>query len=283
MNGLAWVLPVLRRRLLVASEGGGHGLPHLAWLAPVLARAGLSLPCGHADSLTLLAPSDSAVLSAGWRPDEVSDTELNAWLLRHLTLEDVGRAQALPMLDGQWLHRQADGDGWRDAGGGAVQRHGAATRVDGLRVIAIDRVLPPLTATLRGRLAASPGLGRFSDALEATGLSALLDCAGPFTLFAPSDRALSRAAVRLGCGPALWADRAGLTQLLSRHIVSGRWPSQALPWGGRLRAVSGEQLAFNALGQVRSGDLWLPLAAGRDELCRNGVLHRLDEALLPGD
>lgn len=282
MQGLAWLLPVMRRCLLVAG-GGGRGLPQVGWLAAVLERTGLALPAGCAGRVTLLAPSDAAMASAGWSPDDASDAELHAWLLRHLTLEDAGRAPALPMLDGQWLHRQADGDGWRDAAGAAVQPCGAAGHVDGLQVIVIDRVLPPLTASLRERLAASPEHGCLDSALAATGLSALLDCAGPFTLFAPSDRALDRAAAHLGSGQALWADRAALTELLSRHVVSGRWLSQDLARQGRLRAVSGEHLVFNGLGQLRSGDLWLPLAPGSDAACRNGVLHRLDAALMPGD
>lgn len=280
MDWLAWVLPMMRKGLLASGGVGGEDRPGLGWLETALDRAGLVLPPGSAAGLTLMAPSDAAVAAAGWRPEQAGDAELQAWLLRHLTLDDPAQAPVLAMLDGQLLHRE--GGGWRDGAGQAVLARGRVAQRGGLRLQVIDRVLPPLTASLRDGLRAAPGLHRFCDALDATGLSALLDCAGPFTVFAPSERGLMRAAARLGLGgAALWSDRAALTELLLRHVVSGRWASHSLPWGGGLRALSGERLVLSPFGELISGDLGLPLAPGSDQGCRNGVLHRIDEVLLP--
>lgn len=282
MAWLQWITPRVRMGLL-ASDGGGGAQPSAAWLQAALSAAGLQAPAGVCSGLTLLAPTDDALRQADVELPQHDRAALQAWLLRHLTLDDVRTAPVLAMLDGQLLHREsAAGMAWLDAAGQRLRLLGAPTLRQGIQVQAADRVLQPLHATLWDRIQGAPGLHRLTEALGSTGLSAWLGCEGPFTVFAPSDAGLERAAARLGMNPAaLWSDRDALTALLSRHLVAGRWPSHLMPWGTSLRTLSGETLACNAFGRLVSGDLRLPLAPGSDRSCRNGVLHRLDEVLLP--
>lgn len=273
--------PAAPRHLLAPGAGGPLPTPSAQWLAPVLAAAHLSSPSPDG-GLTLLAPSDDALAEAGLVPATLAPAELQRWLLRHLTLDDVGGGGSVQMLDGQLLLRDGAAPQWRDGAGRAVRPLGRPRLRAGIAVQLVDRALGPVTDSLRARIAAEPGLAGFAAALAHTGLDGLLDCSGPFTVLAPSDRGLARAAARLGRSPAsLWADRDRLTDLLLHHLLPGRWSSSALPWNGALRTLAGERLHFSALGLLRSGDLLLPLAPGSDRCASNGVLHRLDEALLP--
>ncbi len=134
------------------------------------------------------------------------------------------------------------------------------------------------------RVAADPALARLADGLERCGLHTLLDGEQAFTLFAPANAGLDRAAARLGLGAGqLWRQPEALRPLLLHHVADGAWPSGRLPWPGELPSLAGRPLRLTALGLLRSGDLALALAAGSDQPCRNGVLHRLPEALLPPD
>lgn len=256
--------------------------PSLQWLDDAVRHAGLATLLQAPLGTTLLAPTDAALDAVGFRPDAVAPEVLQRWLLGHLTLATPQDDGLLPLLNGSLLRRAEPGPGWVDADGQPVRLLGRPQMRHQLRVQAIDRPLASATQTLWQRVAADPGLGRLAAALERCGLHELLGCGGPFTLFAPTDAGLERAAARLGVSPAaLWSDADRLRALLLNHIVPGRWTSSELPWPGRLRTLGDGELHLEALGLLRSGDLSLPLARGSDQPCSNGLLHRLPEALLP--
>jgi len=290
---LNWIrelaLPSLPHLMPRGSGGGASVAATAAGAAPTLdwlAAAGAPLQAlVHGPSrVTLLAPTDGALRQAGVSPQHLPSADLQQWLLRHLSVVDDPAASVLPMLDGSLLRRDG-ADGWRDASGRRVAELRAEAGPGRLRLLWVDRVLQPASASLWQQIAAEPGLARFADALERTGLAPLLGCAGPFTVFAPSDAGLDRAAARLGLSRrALWSDPAQLGSLLRQHVVPGRWASLELPWGGQLRSWAEAPLRLTPLGQVCACACTVqPLAAGSDQPCSNGVLHRVDDALLPTD
>lgn len=280
MDWLRLLNPISPRHL-IANGSAGAAVAAAPWLEQVLAK--LAWQRGEtACALTLLAPTTQALQAAQTEGPPLAEAALQRWLLRHLTLDDAASLGTLHMLDGQLLRRDDAGPQWRDAQGLAVRPLGRPQRRAGVTVQAVDRVLAPAPSTLWERLNAEPGLQRFAAALAHTGMDVWLRCNGPFTVLAPSDTAMDRAAARLGLGTAsLWADRDRLGQLLSHHLLPGLWPSRALPWGDSLRTLSGGALHLSTLGLLASGDLRLPLAPLSDLSCRNGVLHRVGEALLP--
>lgn len=256
--------------------------PSCRWLEAALGHAALGALLRAPSGLTLLAPTDAALEAAGVHPVELSPEALQRWLLGHLTLASPQDDGLLPLFDGSLLRRAERGSGWVDAEGRPVRLLGRAALRRNLRVQPIDRPLAAASQTVWQRVTADPALARLADVLEGCGLHHLLGCGGPFTLFAPTDAALDRAAARLGLRPAaLWQDTGRLRALLLGHIVPGRWASSELPWRGRLRTLGDGDLGLEALGLLRSGDLSLPLARGSDQPCSNGLLHRVSEALLP--
>lgn len=268
--------PIASPALRLAGGTLAHdGLP---WLRGALARIGLC-PGGRGGPahLSLLAPTSAALQREGMHPGQMSQDALGLWLLRHLTLAPLDDgASPLQMLDGTLLRPAGRAGQWLDAQGQTVRSLGPrrpARRQHGLAVQPIDRVLAPASPTLWERIASQPGLQRFATALQDTGVAAWLRSAGPFTVFAPAD----------DTAPPAHLSRAELADWLSHHVLPGRWPSAALPWGGQLRMASGRSLDFSPLGLVGLGGQAQAqaLGPGSDQPCRNGLLHRLDGAPFP--
>ena len=277
--------------LLPHGQGAGRplasslvGSQKADWLGPVLAGTQLQHLAGSPAPVTLFAPTDAALQRAGVSPQALPSQAMERWLMRHLTMLDSPGAAVLRMLDGSLLRRDAGG-GWLDASGERVSKLGSAPAPGSLRVVLVDRPLEPASASLAQQIAAEPGLACFAEAMDRTGLAPVLGCSGPFTVFAPSNAGLDRAAARLGLRrQALWADPVRLGELVRQHIVPGRWCSADLPWGDGLCTWAATPLQLTPLGQLRAGGCSVQaLADGSDQPCHNGVLHRLHDALLPAD
>jgi uncharacterized surface protein with fasciclin (FAS1) repeats len=133
------------------------------------------------------------------------------------------------------------------------------------------------------------------EVLKSQGLSDVLSGSGPFTVFAPNDKAFNDAAAKLGTSiavltTALAAEPALLTDMLRYHVVSGDYPnSKLLSLNGQLlKTLSGESFTVNVEGTTISFtdgfDQRLD-EVGNEIIASNGVIHVLDgvlEGALPG-
>ena len=124
--------------------------------------------------------------------------------------------------------------------------------------------------------------GRFATlgrAIEAAGLSATLSEAGPFTLFAPTDKAFDK--MPTAELDALLADKARLHQLLSYHVVPSkvRAPRNRLP--ASVTTLDGKELEIAVVpedGGYRIGEARIVKTNMR---ASNGVIHAIDTVLTP--
>jgi hypothetical protein len=115
-------------------------------------------------------------------------------------------------------------------------------------------------------------------ALDAAGLTDTLRGPGPFTVFAPTDAAFAK--IPPATLEALLADPQGqLTQILLYHVVSGQVLSTDLSNGQTAPTLQGATVAFTISGSSVKVNNANVITA--DVLASNGVIHVIDEVLLP--
>lgn len=117
-------------------------------------------------------------------------------------------------------------------------------------------------------------------ALQATGMSASLKGEGPFTVFAPTDAAFSNLAAGTLDSLLKPASRERLAWILSCHLVEGRIDFQRLSGLSTVKTVDGELVrVFTAGAEVKVDGA---LVTHPDVECSNGVIHVVDQVILPG-
>jgi uncharacterized surface protein with fasciclin (FAS1) repeats len=127
-------------------------------------------------------------------------------------------------------------------------------------------------------------LTTFVAAIKAAGLADTLEENDPLTVFAPTNAAFEK--LSSGIVDKLMApDRRGLlAQILTYHIVAGRFETKDLADGAKLKTVQGEELT------VRSADGKIMIIDANDQVSTiavsdidetNGVIHMVDTVLIP--
>lgn len=114
-------------------------------------------------------------------------------------------------------------------------------------------------------------------AVEAAGLVDVLKGEGPFTVFAPTEEAF--AALPEGVLDGLLANTMALTEVLTYHVVSGKY-------------MAADVVALSSLTTLQGGDLVIDTTDGvkidganvvqTDIECSNGVIHVIDAVMIPG-
>jgi len=120
-------------------------------------------------------------------------------------------------------------------------------------------------------LAVAKRTGEFTTllkAVEAAGLTGLLEGDGPFTLFAPTDAAFKE--LPEGALEGLLADKTKLAELLKYHLVPKRVSAVEILTSRTLETAAGQTLPTGELSVIRA-----------DIPARNGVIQVVDEVLLP--
>lgn len=133
---------------------------------------------------------------------------------------------------------------------------------------------PEFTLLLQAVLAADPSV-----------FAAIADEAGQFTVFAPTNAAITALLTERGITiDQLIADRAALTNILLYHVVSGKYDSTALTDIANsatptLNALNGAPLTFsiqNSALYVNQSQVVTP-----DIQAVNGIIHIIDKVLIP--
>lgn len=128
-------------------------------------------------------------------------------------------------------------------------------------------------------------------AVKAAGLVETLQSAGPFTVFAPVNKAFDQLPAGTVDNLLKPENKAKLTAVLTYHVISGRLGSKELmekikAGGGKatLKTVQGENLTF----MMKGNDLWVIDTKGgkakvttKDVFQSNGVIHVIDKVLMP--
>jgi len=124
--------------------------------------------------------------------------------------------------------------------------------------------------------AANPDLSTLTRLINEAGLADTLRGPGPFTVFAPTDAAFRK--VPKATMDALAADKRQLVAVLSYHVVGGQLNSADIK-PGNVKTVNGAELPISRTGDFIGVDQALVTRA--DVKAANGVIHVIDEVLLP--
>jgi transforming growth factor-beta-induced protein len=227
---------------------------------------------------TVFAPTDAAfaALPAGTLEAVLADPELlRAILLYHVV---PGRILSSELTDGQVV-TTAEGRPVRITLSGGARVNGVAITATDVAasngvIHVIDRVLLPVEDNVATAIEA--GFETLVAAVQAAGLEEVLRGPGPFTIFAPTDAAF--AALPEGALEALVADPSALAGVLTYHVVAGRVFASDLREGLEVATVGGGTLTITLAGGARVGGAAI---VATDVLTSNGVIHVIDEVLLP--
>lgn len=135
---------------------------------------------------------------------------------------------------------------------------------------------PRATETLIGIASTVERLSVFTAAVRSAGLEDLLSEEGPFTIFAPTDRAFQQ--LPHGELAALLADQPRLARVLCHHVVPGRVKAPRPQEPGIALPVSGGELSLTtAADAFHVDDARLVKTNIR---ATNGVIHAIDTVLM---
>lgn len=116
-----------------------------------------------------------------------------------------------------------------------------------------------------------------AKALQAAGLIDALKGAGPFTVFAPNDKAFAK--VPESDLLALLQDKDKLKTVLTYHVVAGKVMAEDAAKLDTAKTLAGKELKIQtADGTVMVGKAKVIKA---DIKCKNGVIHIIDTVLIP--
>lgn len=116
-------------------------------------------------------------------------------------------------------------------------------------------------------------------AVKAAGLVDTLMSAGPFTVFAPTNAAFARLPDGTVSTLLKTENKGKLTDILTYHVVAGRYTSADLKDGMTLKTVNGQDLSVKKRGR----NVWINGArvSTRDVISSNGVTHVINRVLMP--
>ncbi|MBV9852189.1 MAG: fasciclin domain-containing protein [Armatimonadetes bacterium] len=140
---------------------------------------------------------------------------------------------------------------------------------------------PAATGDIVDVATATPQLSTLVKALQAAGLTDTLKGAGPFTVFAPSNRAFAR--LPQAQRDALMADPAALKNVLTYHVISGQKvdaaAAMAMTSPTSPPTVQGETLNVTTRnGRVMVNDATV---VRPDIQASNGIIHIINRVLMP--
>jgi uncharacterized surface protein with fasciclin (FAS1) repeats len=117
----------------------------------------------------------------------------------------------------------------------------------------------------------------FDGLQQAFELDKTLKNKGPFTLFAPTDKAFKK--MSDDDVAQLFANKKKLKQVLMYHIVPGNFDSKSLREKKKLMTMEGSEITITE----HNGNLYADksLITVTDVPCTNGVMHVLEQVIMP--
>ncbi|MEK6477397.1 fasciclin domain-containing protein [Catalinimonas sp. 4WD22] len=264
--------------------------PDFTLLAAAIDKANLTDQLNSEGSFTLLAPSDNAFISAGiTNLDNYSADELANILEYHvineeLLIEDFVTSEEEETLNGTLYVIPTEQSIYLNANAQFVR----PVNVDATNGVihVVDNVLEEPQSTVADIIGDDEDLAILQQAIAQAGISDVLTQEGPYTIFAPTDAAFEKLFDELGVSSLAELSNDQLTNILQYHVIEDRTFSPELEAGSQ-STLLGENFTItfdNAILLVDDNDITenAVVVAG-DRLGNNGVVHYIDEVMLPSD
>ena len=268
---------------------------HFSVLVEALQAADLVTPLSGPGPFTVFAPTDDAftALLAELKITKaqlLADKALLQQVLQYHVLSGAVPRSAVPL--GKAITPLQGGIFKIDASGGNLfvtdgrNRTARITATDiqarnGL-IHVVDRVLLPADKTIVATAQAVPDFSILVEAVVAAGLVDTLNGTGPFTVFAPTNAAFAKLLTELGVTKdQLLANKPLLTQVLTYHVLPGRVLKADVPVGAAITTVQGQTFSVDASLAITDANGRKAAITATDVLARNGVIHVLDNVILP--
>ncbi|GAB2533598.1 fasciclin domain-containing protein [Spirosoma aerophilum] len=121
-------------------------------------------------------------------------------------------------------------------------------------------------------------------ALRVSGLTEQASGKGPYTVFAPTNEAFEK--LPAGTVDEFWkpASKAKLVKLLAYHVVKGKYTTDQLQEGQKLKTVTGGTLTVGKQGEnitITDGAGNTATINQADVEATNGIVHSVDTVLMP--
>lgn len=125
--------------------------------------------------------------------------------------------------------------------------------------------------------AKAAGFSTLVKAIKVAGLTKALEGMGPFTVFAPTNKAF--AALPAGTLKTLLANSKELAAVLEFHVLSGKVLAKDITNGMTAKTLEGSSLTFTIKGMKVYVNGALVTKA--DVMASNGVIHVINKVLIP--
>nr|XP_056717375.1 transforming growth factor-beta-induced protein ig-h3 [Euleptes europaea] len=142
----------------------------------------------------------------------------------------------------------------------------------------IDKVISTTTNSILQIVEIEESLETLRAAVAAAGLNNLLDGEGQFTLLAPTNEAFEK--IPQETLTRILGDPEALKDMLNHHILKSAMCAEAIIAGLSMETLEGDMLEVGCNGDelTLSGR---PIIANRDVIATNGVIHFVNELLIP--
>ncbi|XP_038596358.1 transforming growth factor-beta-induced protein ig-h3 [Tachyglossus aculeatus] len=142
----------------------------------------------------------------------------------------------------------------------------------------IDKVISTTTNSIQHIIEIEDTFETLRAAVAASGLNTLLEGDGQFTLLAPTNEAFEK--IPKETLNRILGDPEALKDLLNHHILKSAMCAEAIIAGLSMETLEGTQLEVGCNGDVLTLN-GKAIISNKDILATNGVVHYIDELLIP--
>ncbi|WP_113635135.1 fasciclin domain-containing protein [Nubsella zeaxanthinifaciens] len=248
-------------------------------------------------NFTLFAPNNAAFAAAGLDTD-AKITAMSAETLKQILLYHVlpnrTPASAIPTASNTAVATSANANVFVTKNANGVFVNGATVLTADVNakngvVHIINRVLMPASGNIVQAAQANANFSFLVAAITrasqgSTNVAQVLSGTGPFTVFAPTNQAFINAGFTT-IASIQAASPATLTNILTYHVIAGRVLSSDLTEGAMPTTVQGGKVTISLTGGAKVKGLGNTTSSNittTNVITTNGVIHAIDQVLLPG-